>query len=276
MNVIFIDVDGTLVNYNNELPNFARNAIYLARARGHTIVIVTGRSKAEMYPEILALNYDGYIGGNGNYIEYNNEIIMHRTLTLAETTQIVNWLTDNHLAFYLEANSGLYASHNFSDQAESVIKAYGSYKNADNADELTVQDVFPNMIYGADYYRDDINKVSFILNDYSDYLKAKKVFKEFEVNTWGGQGEKALFGDIALANINKQTAIRLLLEHIGIDREYTYAVGDAMIDIPMLDYCQVGIAMGNGGESIKAMADFVTTDVNDDGLYKAFKYFKLI
>ena len=44
----------------------------------------------------------------------------------------------------------------------------------------------------------------------------------------------------------------------------------------MLDYCHMGIAMGNGGEEIKAMADDITDDVERDGLYKAFQKYGLI
>ena len=50
----------------------------------------------------------------------------------------------------------------------------------------------------------------------------------------------------------------------------TIALGDAKIDIPMLEYCEIGVAMGNGGPEILAMADLVTDDVEADGLYKAF------
>lgn len=44
----------------------------------------------------------------------------------------------------------------------------------------------------------------------------------------------------------------------------------------MLDHCQIGVAMGNGGKEIKEMADYITASVEDDGLYKAFEYFQLI
>ena len=50
---IFIDVDGTLVSYENELPESAVTAIKLAQKNGHKVYTVTGRSKAEMYEEIL-------------------------------------------------------------------------------------------------------------------------------------------------------------------------------------------------------------------------------
>ena len=44
----------------------------------------------------------------------------------------------------------------------------------------------------------------------------------------------------------------------------------------MLDYCQIGVAMGNGGEEIKAMADMITDSVENDGLAKAFEKLGLI
>ncbi len=42
------------------------------------------------------------------------------------------------------------------------------------------------------------------------------------------------------------------------------------------DYCGYGVAMGSGGDEIKAMADYVTDDVDEDGLYKAFVHLGLI
>ncbi|WP_228064826.1 HAD family hydrolase [Muribacter muris] len=77
-------------------------------------------------------------------------------------------------------------------------------------------------------------------------------------------------------NIDKGYAISVLLEYLGKSQEDTFAFGDAKIDIPMLKYCAIGVAMGNGGKEIKSTADFVTADVDEDGVYKAFKKFGLI
>lgn len=43
-----------------------------------------------------------------------------------------------------------------------------------------------------------------------------------------------------------------------------------------LPCCAYNVAMGNGGPEIKEAADYITTDVNDDGLYSAFKHLGLI
>ena len=125
-------------------------------------------------------------------------------------------------------------------------------------------------------YRDDLNKVSFILNSYQDHLDSIEEFPDLKPGTWGGKGEVALFGDLGVKDITKAHAIDELLKYLGASLEDTYAFGDAKVDIPMLEYCKVGVAMNSGGDEIKAMADYVTDDVDKDGLYKAFVHFGLI
>ena len=51
--VLFIDVDGTLVTYENSLPKSAVAAIQKVRENGHKVFFNTGRSKAEMPDFIL-------------------------------------------------------------------------------------------------------------------------------------------------------------------------------------------------------------------------------
>jgi len=274
--IVFLDVDGTLVSYENKLPGSAVEAIHKAQTNGHKIYTVTGRSKAEMYDYILDIGFDGYIGGNGNYVESDDEVILHQTLTYDQTKEIVDWLQEKNLEFYLESNAGLFGSDHFEERGESTIQEYVAYKEKPNANLMTVRKVFPNMIFGGSFYRDDVNKISFILESYQDYLDAVDRFPNFKVGTWGGAGEKALFGDIALENIDKSTAIDQLLNYLSADIQNTLAFGDAKVDISMLNHCQTGMAMGNGGDEIKEMADHITDSVEEDGLYQAFEHFRLI
>lgn len=273
---IFLDVDGTLVNYNNELPGSAVEAIKKAQENDHKILPLTGRSKAEMYDYILDIGFDGYIGGNGSYIEYEGEVLLHKTLTLAEETEIVDWLQERGLEFYLESNSGLYGSENFKDRGQQPVKEYVSSKGEEAVDDLTVTDVFPDMLFGKHLYRDDIAKISFILDSYEDYEAAKEKFPHLKVGTWGGAGSKAIFGDVGIQDITKASAVEMFLERTKADRVDTFAFGDAKIDHSMMEYCEVGVALGSGSEETKAIADYVTDTVDNDGLKKAFEHFGLI
>ncbi|WP_438832894.1 Cof-type HAD-IIB family hydrolase [Streptococcus pluranimalium] len=271
--IIFLDVDGTLVDYDNRIPESAVKAIRLAREKGHKVYVCTGRSRSEMLPEIWDIGIDGMIGGNGSYVEDNEEVVMHQLISKEEARHIVDWLHSRGLEFYLESNNGLFASENFKEAARPVLREYSlrKGKTEEEVKDQEAEDALHGLIYGGELYRDDLNKVSFILSDYQDHLDSIEEFPNLEAHTWGGRGETALFGDLGVKDINKAHAVDVLLNHLGADRKDTIAFGDAKIDIPMLDYCQVGVSMGNGGPEILEMADMVTDDVEEDGLYNAFE-----
>ena len=61
-----------------------------------------------------------------------------------------------------------------------------------------------------------------------------------------------------------------------MDRSEIMAFGDGENDIDMLQFAGVGVAMGNADEKVKAMADYVTDTVENDGIEKALRHFGLI
>lgn len=276
--LIFLDVDGTLVDYENRIPQSAREAIQKARANGHLVFVCTGRSRAEMQPELWEIGLDGMIGGNGSYVEYQNDVILHQLISEKEARHAVDWLKNRGLEFYLESNNGLFASDGFRERARETLKIYAMRKgkSQEEVKNQEADDALHGLVYGGNLYRDDLNKISFVLDSYQDYLDAANYFPNLKVGTWGGRGETALFGDLGVKDITKAHAIDVLLQHLGADRSDTIAFGDAKIDIPMLDYCEIGVAMGNGGPEILAMADMITDDVEDDGLYYAFEKLGLL
>lgn len=276
--IIFLDVDGTLVDYHNRIPQSAIEAIQQARQNGHLVYVCTGRSRAEMQPELWDIGLDGMIGGNGSYVEHHEEVVMHQMISEEDSKAIVDWLQGRGLEFYLESNNGLFASENFRERARETLKIYSMSKGktAEEVAHQEVEDVMHGMVFGRQLYRNDLNKVSFVLDSYQDHLDSKAAFPHLKANTWGGRGETALFGDLGVANIDKARAVEVLLEHLGASQADTIAFGDAKIDIPMLEYCAIGVSMGNGGPEILAMADMVTDDVEEDGLYNAFEKLGLL
>ena len=274
--ILLIDVDGTLVNYENQLPASAASAIRKARANGHKVYICTGRSKAEVYPNLWEIGLDGMIGGNGSYVEDHGKVVMHQLITKEQCTHVVDWLHGRGLEFYMESNNGLFASENFETAGEPVIQLYSARKGKAEAEQLRVRDVFPDMIFGGELYRDDVNKISYILTSYQDFEDAKRELPDLQSGTWGGAGELALFGDLGVKGITKAHAVECLLDYLGAERADTIAFGDAKVDIPMFECCARSVCMGSGGEEARAAADYVTAGVDEDGLYKAFEHLGLL
>ena len=94
----------------------AVDAIRKARANEHKVYICTGRSKAEVYPNLWEIGLDGMIGGNGSYVEDHGKVVMHQLITKEQCIHVVDW--------------------------------------------LHARDAFPDMIFGGELYRDDVNKIS--------------------------------------------------------------------------------------------------------------------
>ena len=93
-NIVFLDVDGTLIDYEAKLPASAAKAVDQARAHGHKVYICTGCSKAEILQRNLC-DLDGMIGGNGAYVEDNNHVVMHQCLSKEDVKNIVDFGTNN-------------------------------------------------------------------------------------------------------------------------------------------------------------------------------------
>ena len=273
--IIFLDVDGTLVDYRRRLPASASDAIRKARARGHRVYICTGRCRADVDAALWNIGLDGMIGGNGNYVESHGKCVLHRHLSAEQCRRIVDWLHGRGLVFYLENNGGQFASETFEETAQDAVREFMGFKGKD-ADGVNVRTVFPNMVFGADLYRDDLNKVCFLLSSAQDFSDCAAAFPDLYVYTWSGAGDTELFGDICVRGITKGSAINALLAHLGADRTDTVAFGDAKVDIPMFEACAYSVCMGGGAEEAKAAADYVADSVEDNGLYKAFQTLSLI
>ena len=77
-------------------------------------------------------------------------------------------------------------------------------------------------------------------------------------------------------DISKSLAIIKVLEYFNLDKSEAIAFGDGENDIDMLELVGLGIAMENGYENLKKVADFVTKKSSEDGIAFALKKFGVI
>lgn len=279
--IIFFDVDGTLVagvDGVEYVPESTKKAIALTRAKGNLVYLCTGRSKAEIYDFILDCGIDGVIGAGGGYVEIGDTMLYHKKVTKDAVNHMVDYFEANNFDYYVESNGGLFASKNLVKRLERII--YGDIENDLEARKRwqRKENHFINaLIEGEELRRDDINKACFLENPNIPFDDIINEFKnEFNVIhcTVPMFGDDS--GELSVPNIHKANAIETLINHLGIDRKNTYAFGDGMNDKEMLEYVNVGIAVGNAKEGLKAVANEVTDDITNDGIYNAMKRHNLI
>ena len=159
---IFLDVDGTLVNDLGVIPDSARTAIRAARANGHLVFLCTGRSLPELFDDITSVGFDGVIAAAGGYVEYDEQVLVHTNVAVADVLRAVEFFEAHDVQYFLEANSGLYASTGLPDRLRELL--FGGVTDETILAELErgFGPFIEQMIVGQPLRRDDINKISFL------------------------------------------------------------------------------------------------------------------
>lgn len=84
------------------------------------------------------------------------------------------------------------------------------------------------------------------------------------------------FTDITNVNADKGKALLAMCSHEGFSVDEAMAFGDGGNDLPIIKAAGIGVAMGNARDKVKAVADYVTTSVDNDGVRNALKHYQLI
>ncbi len=273
---IFLDIDGTLVDDHAVVPDSAREAVRRARANGHLVFLCTGRSMAEVFDGILDVGFDGVIAAAGGYVEVGGEVLLHQTIPVEQVRRVTAFFRDHGTEYLLEANAGLFGSDGFVTRVRELVLGGVTDEDVLAQLERAVGPFLDTVQVPADPTRTDINKIAFLHSPVTlDEVRAA-LGDTFTVIP----GTVPLFGpnsgELSLPGVHKATAIAALLEDLGMDVADTIAYGDGHNDLEMLQHVAVGVAMGNAVPELKAVADEITADVDEDGLLLSFRAHLLI
>lgn len=264
---IFLDIDGTLVGYDSKIPPSALKALQMAQANGHKIIIASGRSYGMIYKELLsALDYDGIITSGGSCVMVDGKVIFESLIEGEDLAFVIDYFRANGINYLLLSKDKLFAEPVFNNEVIPGMIANGYSK------ELVDQ------AYGWNTEVEDVRlikggqKLAYFTSPYlpdkiSNDLGGKFYVVDFSV---GEVKEDTYFGEMNNAGITKASGIDEYLAYVGGSIEDTIAIGDSANDLEMLEHAHIAVAMGNGTDAAKKAADFVTTDVDKDGIYNAF------
>lgn len=255
--VVFFDIDGTLFSHTlGGIPQSARDALAELRASGIKTVIATGRHKVDLKTLPTAdLSFDGYIALNGQMIlDESMHLIAGTPINAAEAEILTMAFKAKKIPFLIQTENKKYM--NFID---------GLAQEAIDEGDVTLPE--PS---SYDSEGDAIFQLCAFVSDENRAL-LDSVLDECSITSWSPIGI-----DIVPKGGGKSVGIAKFLDAQGIDRSQTMAFGDGENDIDMLEFVQIGVAMGNGGDQVKQAADYVTSDIDDDGIANGLRHFGLI
>lgn len=277
MKLIFLDADGTLFHHEGYIPNSAIDACIQAQKNGHKIILCTGRQRIEIFGDMLKIDYDAIIAGSGATIECDHKIIEENSFTKEESQYLTKYLLDRNIPANFESSTKIYANQFTKDTMLKMVEEQCKGKSEEEkakhgltilTSQITVVDRIDDLIY---------NKVSVIDNGKTLFKNIKDDLSDkYDVipATFAPLGKES--GEIGSYHITKATGMDSIIRYFNANIEDTIALGDGFNDLPMFNKAHLSIAMGNAPQAIKDKADIVTTSLDEDGVYNAFKQLKLI
>lgn len=271
MKHIFLDIDGTFLNpKNNEVPQSTLTAIEAATKKGHRVYLCTGRPTSSL-KRFMDYPMSGIICAGGSHICINNKVIFEKTLTPTQIKFVEKICANNHCGYLLEGKNFNYASKLGAEQFMETIKdsSFGSTweEVAEELGILNLEDLMDDQIFKISFYTKDKNIIEQVRKDLGS---------EFSIAYTSKEPGKIIETEIFSAGCNKADGIKRVVEYYGQTLDDAIGIGDSMNDYEMIQECNPGVAMGNACQEIKDIADFITKDVDQDGIYFAFEYFDLI
>ena len=267
MKLIFLDIDGTIIPFGQSMPSASTiEAINLARKNGHKIYLNTGRCRKEVHQELVQIGFDGLICSNSLYIEENNQVLVQKNIAPEDVKRISDWLIANKVGFFFEGHKTV-----------TAVKLYFEQMGQKFGEQILegLKKGFP-CIKESELDYNGIAKINYVIQPELIEKIRNQFGNEFQINQWSLLGSDKGMGDITLKEANKASGVKHIIDLHGIKKEDTFAFGDTMGDLPMLQYCGTGVAMGNSEPNLKECADYITGNVDANGIYDAFCHFGLI
>lgn len=248
-------MDGTLVSHKyNSVSESTREGLKLLHEKGYQLVLATGRDMSQLKKlPVKDLKFDGYLTMNGQLcLDGDGREVFGNPIDEKDTEKMIQLIKEKTVPITTIGKEGLYINF-VTDEVIAAQKAVSS--NVAPIGEYHGEKVYQFIAYG------DREKLKNLVND----LPKCKLswWNKYAVDIISKNGGK-------LAGIEKYLALQ------GQTLSDAMAFGDGENDLEMLKAVKIGVAMGNGEERVKHVADYVTDDIDDDGIFNACKHYKLI
>lgn len=267
--VLFFDIDGTLVNSHGVVPASAKNALEQARHAGHQLVICSGRSGHQI-PQWIYHDFDGLINCTGARVICNGKVIDEHFVLAGDVKRAREVLENAHGVLIGQTEECTVLSKESYDYFYDFLVRIGRPKER-------IENMLGNaIITPAMEECTRIKKFFYRRSDKTVEELAEELGDIFTIEAASFEKDSRDCGEIICKGINKSYGMKKYLEYRGVSREDAIAFGDGPNDLDMLSYAGIGVAMGNGLDEVKEKADFVTKDIDEDGIAYAMRELGLI
>ena len=255
--LIAIDLDGTTLNQDSMITSKTKETLKKAINAGHHVSIATGRPfrmSHQFYQQLELttpmVNFNGALVHIPNqHWDGERETLINREIAF----EILSQKKQLNLDFIAAENRDTFFIDSFDFFDEKIfVSSRPGEKNLLSPKNLTT------------------NPTSLLVRTDKRFAEAvsAELTRQFgsyvDVRTWGGP---TAILEIVSKGIQKAKGVQEIANYLSIDQQDVIAFGDEHNDLELLDYAGWGVAMANGTDQLKGIANDVTPLSNqEDGL----------
>ncbi len=251
--LVALDIDGTIIDYDEALSERVRSAVTAVVRAGHHVVIATGRSLHATLPVLdrLGLTAGWAVCSNGGVtvrldpgLPGGHEVTERVTFDAGPVLRLLR----AHLptALYAVEQSG---------EGYRLTAPFPPGELSGRLDYVPFED-----LVAAPATRVIVRSPEHTPQDFLRIVEAAGLHGVSYAVGW------TAWLDLAPDGVSKASALEPVRRSLGVDPVRTVAVGDGRNDVEMFEWAARAVAMGQAGPELRAVATEVTAPVEDDGL----------
>ena len=264
---ILLDIDGTLTNSEKVITPRTREALLKAQEKGVVLVLASGRTATGLSTYAADLDLANH---NGVLVCYNGakslncqtgEVYFEQALTVEQGKRVLEHMKKFDVAPVIDHGEYMY-----------VNDVFFSLPNQSTYPTLIIQYEGHSNNYLLCEKRDLAEFCDFPLNKIltaGDPAYLQEHWREMAAPFEGELSSMftaPVYYEFTPLGVDKVRALKDTFEVLGIDQSEVMSFGDAQNDLTMIEWAEIGVAMGNAVDEVKAKADYVTLDNNSDGI----------
>jgi len=255
--LIALDLDGTLINADQEVSIRNREAIKKCIDMGVMVSIHTGRCAASTMETIKDLKLKGYHASSSGALLIDEQLKPCYEKRMPERFVRELFLTCRELKIpFLGQTFDTLISY---EKRPQIFNYMDSETFFNYIPDMTIDDVVQNTLQVTLILSDEDPKNEYLKNRFGQDLKFRRAGK--------------MFINIIDNSAGKLTGLKKVMEISGLKKEEVMSMGDTEVDLGIINYSGTGVAMGNSPEVLKMAADFVSTHCEEDGVAHAIEKF---
>jgi Cof subfamily protein (haloacid dehalogenase superfamily) len=278
--LIATDMDGTLLNENQEISEANKQAILDAQQQGIEVVVATGRSyeEARYVIQEAGISCDIVCANGAEVRNKQGEIIYQAGIESARAKEIASVLNETGIYFEIYTDQGTY-TENYEMGVELIVDIFTT-ANPGISEEQVRQSARERFEKGhiklVDDYGvlfEDTSKLvyKFLVFSFDDkqLTLANEKLNELSGIAISSSGKENI--EVNSLEAQKGVALEKLLKDKGLSAENAMAMGDNLNDLSMMKVVGRPVAMGNALDQVKEFCLFITATNKEDGVAKAIQ-----